>query len=95
MRASVISSFRVWSTAARPAGYPDELVFEYGASLTSPLRAVTRGLADYAFAPPSEELADLLPQYASRVHSNARLGVWYVFLNTRLARSTTCVCDRP
>jgi YVTN family beta-propeller protein len=33
--------FRVWSTAARPSGYPDELVFEYGASVTSPLRAVT------------------------------------------------------
>jgi peptide/nickel transport system substrate-binding protein len=76
--------FRAWSTPARPAGYPDELVFEYGASPASPFRAVTGGVADFAFAPPSAELAHLLPQYASRVHSNARLGVWYAFLNTRL-----------
>jgi peptide/nickel transport system substrate-binding protein len=76
--------FRVWSNAAKPFGYPDELVFEYGTSPASPLRAVTRGVADYAFAPPSAELAQLLPLYASRVHSNARLGVWYAFLNTHL-----------
>jgi YVTN family beta-propeller protein len=76
--------FRTWSNAARPAGYPDTLVFEYGALRASRLRAVTRGAADYAL-PPSAELAKLRPRYASRVHVNARLGVWYVFLNTRLA----------
>ncbi len=77
--------FRTWSKAARPPGYPDELVFEYGAAPASQLRAVTRGLADYAYSPPLEELAQLAPQYSSRVHSNARLGAAYVFLNTRLA----------
>ncbi len=76
--------FRVWSNAARPSGYPDELVFEYGASPASPLPDVTRGVADYASGPPSAELAQLLPRYASRVHSNARLGTWYAFLNTQL-----------
>jgi YVTN family beta-propeller protein len=76
--------FRVWSNAARPAGHPDELVFEYGAALpSSRLRAVTQGAADYAIAPIGE-LAKLRPRYASRMHVNARLGVWYVFLNTSL-----------
>jgi peptide/nickel transport system substrate-binding protein len=78
------SRFHTWSNAARPSGYPDELVFEYGVPPASQLRAVTRGVADYAYAPPLEKLAPLEPRYASRVHSNARLGVWYVFLNTRL-----------
>jgi YVTN family beta-propeller protein len=77
--------FRTWSNAARPPGYPDELVFEYGAPPPSQLRAVTRGVADYAYAPPLEELAQLERRYASRVHSNARLGAAYVFLNTRLS----------
>jgi YVTN family beta-propeller protein len=75
--------FRVWSSAARPLGYPDELVFEFAGSRALALRAVTRGLADFATVP-GGELAQFLPRYASRVHSNARLGVWYVFLNTGL-----------
>jgi YVTN family beta-propeller protein len=77
--------FRTWSNEARPSGYPDELVFEYGAPPASQLPSVTRGVADYAYAPPLGELAKLLPQHASRVHSNARLGAGYVFLNTRLS----------
>jgi YVTN family beta-propeller protein len=95
--------FRVWSHAARPSGYPDELVFEFGDSPPSPLRAITRGVADFAITNPSEELARLLPQYPSRVHSNARLGVWYVFLNThlppfddvRVRRAVDYAVDRP
>jgi ABC-type transport system substrate-binding protein len=79
------SQFRSWSNAARPSGYPDEFVFTYGVPPGSQLRAVTRGLADYAFASPIEELAKLQPQYPSRVHSTARLGALYVFLNTRLS----------
>jgi YVTN family beta-propeller protein len=75
--------FREWSRAARPTGYPDEIVFEYGSFRPGQLRAIMSGTADYLFAPPSE-LVKLRPQHASQLHSNARLGTWYVFLNTRV-----------
>jgi peptide/nickel transport system substrate-binding protein len=76
--------FRAWSSAAKPPGYPDELVFTYGANPASQVRAVTRGVADFVYGPPVEQLAAILPQRASSVHSNARLGAGYVFLNTRV-----------
>lgn len=75
--------FRTWSLAARPAGYPDQLIFYYGAYRPRQLRAVITGQADFVWAPPAN-LARLRPLYPSRVHSNIRLGAWYVFLNTRL-----------
>jgi YVTN family beta-propeller protein len=75
--------FREWSHAARPTGYPDQLVFNYGAYRPQQLRAVIAGQADFIRAP-TTELAKLRARYPSRLHSNIRLGAWYVFLNTRL-----------
>jgi YVTN family beta-propeller protein len=78
--------FRVWSNAARPSGYPDELVLDFGALPKSRIRSVARGTADYAMGAPINERARLLRSLdASRVHSNARLGASYIFLNTHLA----------
>jgi YVTN family beta-propeller protein len=75
--------FREWSRAARPTGYPDEIVFDYGVFRPEQLRAIAAGRADYLFAAASDVLR-LRPQHASQLHSNVRLGTWYVFLNTHL-----------
>jgi YVTN family beta-propeller protein len=75
--------FREWSRAARPTGNPDEIVFEYAAFGPEHLRAIAAGTADYLFALP-QDVVKLRPRYASQLHFNARLGTWYVFLNTRL-----------
>lgn len=75
--------FREWSHAARPAGYPDEIVFKLVSFHPAQLEAVARGQADFVLAPP-QELAKLRPHYASQLHANPRPSGWYVLLNTRL-----------
>jgi YVTN family beta-propeller protein len=75
--------FREWSRAAKPAGYPDEIVFKLAAFHPDALKAVARGEADFVLAP-TQELAKLRPQYASRLHANPRPSGLYLLLNTRL-----------
>jgi YVTN family beta-propeller protein len=75
--------FREWSHAARPSGYPDEIVFKLVASEPAHLAAVAPAQADFVLAP-TQELAKLRPQYASRLHANPRPSALYLLLNTRL-----------
>jgi YVTN family beta-propeller protein len=75
--------FREWSHAARPSGYPDEIVFKFVTFHPAHLAAVARGQADFVLAP-TQELAKLRPQYARRLHANPRPSALYLLLNTRL-----------
>jgi peptide/nickel transport system substrate-binding protein len=76
--------FREWSRAARPAGYPDEIVFALGVSDARQLRDVARGDADVAYFPPAEKLAPLRSRYATRLHTNPGPTLWYLGLNTHV-----------
>jgi YVTN family beta-propeller protein len=47
--------FHVWSRAARPDGFPDQIVFRFGASRSAELTAVEQNRADYTLdGPPAE-----------------------------------------
>ena len=54
--------FREWSRAARPDGYPDQIVWRIGGSVEAAVTAVERGAADYTLDPPPpdrlQEVAD-------------------------------------
>jgi len=76
--------FRQWSWAARPAGYPDEIVFALGVSDARQLRDVARGDADVAYFPPARKLAPLRSRYATRLHTNPGPALWYLGLNTHV-----------
>jgi len=77
--------FREWSRAARPGGYPDEIVIRLGVSETARQRAVAHGEADVADLLPATDLGVLRARYGSRLHLNPRPGTFFVFLNTRRA----------
>ena len=76
--------FRQWSYAAQPAGYPDVIRVEHMADPRKEQSAVAAGRADLV-----DVTSDGLPyrslaiQYPARVHSGLKLGIAYLFLNTR------------
>jgi YVTN family beta-propeller protein len=78
--------FRVWSRAARPAGYPDEIVIRLDVSVRAQIRAIARGEADVADLTNSGEpdVRALRAQYGARLHSTAQTVGFYLWLNTRV-----------
>jgi YVTN family beta-propeller protein len=76
--------FRVWSRAARPDGYPDEIRFRLSKDVDAQVRAVEQGRADVILYPPVERLQGLLTRYPGRLHSDAVPWTDYMFLNTRV-----------
>jgi peptide/nickel transport system substrate-binding protein len=77
--------FHVWSDAAQPAGYPDEIVWRLGVRPSEQVAAVEAGRMDVAFdgVPPSR-LAQVETQYASQVRENPLARTTFAFLNTRV-----------
>ncbi len=76
--------FRVWSEAARPDGYPDEIDYEVVGNDADALHQVAAGRADLAdlFTRPAA-LAQFAAQHPNQVHDIAQQSVVFVFLNVR------------
>jgi YVTN family beta-propeller protein len=78
--------FREWSRAARPDGYPDQIVIRIGASPSAAVTAVEGGRADYTIdAPPPDRLNEVRTRFASQLHVNPNTITEALTLNTRVA----------
>jgi peptide/nickel transport system substrate-binding protein len=81
--------FHVWSSAAQPAGYPNQIVEKYGLTVSDEVTEVENGQASEVFdgdTIPPDRLAELnSPKFASQVHVNALTADWYWALNTKVA----------
>jgi YVTN family beta-propeller protein len=81
--------FHVWSTAAKPDGYPGEITVRLNVKQSTAVRAVEGAHADYVFGEvaqdPRTEVDQLYTRYAGQVHTNPGLGLVSFFLNTRVA----------
>jgi YVTN family beta-propeller protein len=76
--------FRSWSQAARPNGYPDEIVWRIGVRPNEQVREVIDGKADILFnAVPNNRVTELSARYPSRLHLIPQRATTLVFLNTR------------
>ncbi|MGH3040481.1 MAG: BTAD domain-containing putative transcriptional regulator [Gaiellaceae bacterium] len=75
--------FRVWSTDARPDGYPDEIRVHLSEDVDAQVTSVEQGRGDVMLGPPVEQLQGLLTQYPGRLHSDAVPWTDFMFLNTR------------
>jgi len=79
--------FKVWSAAAQPAGYPNEIIEKYGLQVSDEVTAVQNGEANEVFDGdqiPSDQLSQLnSAKYAGQVHVNTLTADWYMALNTR------------
>jgi peptide/nickel transport system substrate-binding protein len=82
--------FRLWSAAAQPDGYPDQIVERFGYTGESAVRAVQTGAADLTADGLDQTWSPavtsrLRTQYSSRVYHAPATGTVAVWLNTRLA----------
>lgn len=78
--------FKVWSAAAQPQGYPNEIDMVFGNTVESEVTAVENGQADWVFDPlPSDRLSELSTKYANQLHVNPLTAIWYMVMNTNLA----------
>jgi YVTN family beta-propeller protein len=74
--------FRVWNAAARPAGYPDEIVFRGVRSEGAALREVLAGKADLTGEAEQTPLfQDLAARHPLQVHPVLEQGTELMFLN--------------
>ena len=75
--------FHLWSQAARPRGYPDEIDYRI---LKNPERAVhdvLTGKADLLTEMPDALVPELAARYPQLLHRNFQLGTIFAFLNVR------------
>jgi peptide/nickel transport system substrate-binding protein len=78
--------FHEWSHAARPADYPDRIVFRLIGSQAAELADVERGLADNGNdGPPAGSLPMLQTRFASQLHVHPATSTDVLILNTRVA----------
>jgi YVTN family beta-propeller protein len=78
--------FRSWSQAARPDGYPDEIVWRLGVPADKAVREVLDGKADVLLnSVPADRIDELATRYPSQLHLVPQRATTFVFLNTRRA----------
>ncbi len=77
--------FHEWSSAAQPAGYPDEITWKFGVSPADQVAAVRDGKADYMPLAPSQAPALRRSGYGNELHVAPTFQTDYFFFNTRLA----------
>jgi peptide/nickel transport system substrate-binding protein len=74
--------FHVWSRAARPDGFPDEIEFRKDATEAAAVTAVASGQADVAF--PIGQTEQLRIRYPPQLQLHPQQATFFLFLNTRL-----------
>jgi peptide/nickel transport system substrate-binding protein len=75
--------FREWSHAARPDGYPDQIVWRIGASPSAAVTAVEQDRADYTVdSPPPDRLVEVQTRFAGQLKANPNDITAVLFLNT-------------
>jgi peptide/nickel transport system substrate-binding protein len=72
--------FRVWSAAAQPAGYPDQIVWMFGLTPAQEVAAIAAGRADWMVDPPPN-VASLVARSDRQVHVNPVPGIAYAAFN--------------
>ncbi len=78
--------FKVWSAAAQPQGYPNEIDMTFGATVESEVTAVQNGQADWVFDPlPADRLQQLSTKFAKQLNIHSLTADWYLPMNTNLA----------
>lgn len=77
--------FKVWSAAAQPQGYPNEIEMTFGLPVESEVTAVENGQADWMFDPiPADRLSTISSDYASQVHVHSLTADWYAPMNMNI-----------
>ena len=77
--------FKQWSADAQPAGYPDEIDYDFGLASEDEITAVEKGQADWTFEPPpGDRLSELGQTYAKQIHISPLTEIYYASMNTNI-----------
>ena len=75
--------FQVWNSDAQPPGRPDVIDYRFGLEDEAEVTQIENGQADWMFeTPPLDRLHELGSDYASQVHINPALAIWFLPMNT-------------
>jgi peptide/nickel transport system substrate-binding protein len=78
--------FHEWSDAARPDGYPDQIILRRIASPEAEVTAIERGTADNGWdGVPPDRLHEVQTRFASQLYVNPEIAIEALILNTRVA----------
>ena len=95
--------FHAWNPEAQPDGVPDAIEYRFGLEGEAEVTQVENGQADWMFdTPPLDRLGELGADYASQVHINPALGLWFLPMNmheppfddVRVRRAVNLAIDR-
>ena len=76
------SLFKPWNAEAQPAGAYDAVEYHFGLEDEAEVTQVENGQADWMFdTPPLDRLGELGADYASQVHTNPALALWFLPMN--------------
>jgi peptide/nickel transport system substrate-binding protein len=82
--------FHVWSQAAQPDGYPDEITQSFGLTVEAQVTAVENGQADWLYDfPPADRLNELGTKYAAQTHLTPLTAFWYAPMNVNIPPFTS------
>lgn len=74
--------FHVWNPQAQTDGFVDRIEYDFGLSDEAQITAVEQGRYDWMLdAKPSDRLGELGARYASQVHIEPLLGLYYLAMN--------------
>jgi peptide/nickel transport system substrate-binding protein len=77
--------FREWSRAAQPDGFPDRIVWSFGAEPDAQVTTIERGKADWTISMvPPNRIDELTTRYTEQLHVETHPTTVYMFLNTRV-----------
>jgi peptide/nickel transport system substrate-binding protein len=82
--------FHVWSQAAQPDGYPDQITQSFGLTVEAQVTAVENGQADWGYDfPPADRLNELGTKYAAQTHLTPLTAFWYAPMNVNIPPFTS------
>ncbi|MDE8347084.1 MAG: ABC transporter substrate-binding protein [Acidocella sp.] len=77
--------FKVWSLAAQPKGYVDEIDYSFDVTDENGITAVENGHYDWEFDPaPADRLAEISTRFPRQVHIDPLLAVYYAPMNVNI-----------
>lgn len=78
--------YKEWSREAQPAGYPDEIVYQFGLTAEAQVNAIKNDQADWMLDPlPADRLSEVGTSNADQLHVHTLTAMWYLPMNTNLA----------
>jgi peptide/nickel transport system substrate-binding protein len=79
-------NFQEWNREAQPAGYPDEIVYQFGLTAEAQVNAIKNGQADWMLDPiPADRLSEIGTELPNQINVHTLTAMWYLPMNTNLA----------